>query len=83
MKADGSKPRGAPLDSKQIEELQASFRKGETLREAAQKANCSPGTVYSWFQRFKRDEARLNPATPTAATTESIAGRPEPGPHRR
>ena len=56
MKADRLKPGRGRLDSKQIEQLQASFRKGETLREAAQKAKCSPGTVYSWFQRFRQDQ---------------------------
>jgi transposase len=37
-----------------MEQLQASFRKGETLRATAEKAKCSPGTVYAWFQRFKQ-----------------------------
>lgn len=45
--------RKSSLDSRQMKELESSFRKGETLRAAAEKAGCSPGTVYAWYQRFK------------------------------
>jgi hypothetical protein len=37
-----------------MEQLQASFRKGETLWATAERVKCSPGTVHAWFQRFKQ-----------------------------
>src|ERR1039458_1981418 len=43
-KSRGLRPR---LDPKQMEQLQASFRKGETLRATAERVKCSPGTVRS------------------------------------
>jgi hypothetical protein len=55
LRSDGRR-RNTPLTAKQIEDLQRAFRDGETLRSAADNARCSPGTVHTWFKKFR--EAR-------------------------
>jgi transposase-like protein len=41
------------LDSKKIEVLRQCFKQGLTLRAAAERVGCSPGTVYVWFRKFE------------------------------
>jgi transposase len=55
LRVDGRKT-NTRLDAKQIKDLEVSFRRGETLRAAAQTVGCSPGTVYLWYQKFKEKQ---------------------------